>query len=78
MDLAWCLVFYVLYLLLTHFTGEVTKAQRGEIPFLESPAESWGMPLSLGFQDSCWAPIFLSPQNLPILRQNAAALKHGI
>lgn len=42
---------YVLYLLLTHFTGEVTKERRGDAPFLESPSKSWGIPLFLGFQD---------------------------
>lgn len=51
--------FYVLYLLLTHFTGEVTKERRGDAPFLESPSESRGTPLFLGLQDKS-VPLYSS------------------
>lgn len=68
---------YVLYLLLTHCTGEVIKAQRGDAPFLELPSKSQGTPLSLGLKDKCWSSIFLSPQTLPILRQNSTVLIIG-
>lgn len=63
-------------LLLTHFTGEVTAAQRADAPLLESLNESQGKPPSLGLHNRHYSSIFLCPQNLPILRQNSAVFKH--